>query len=168
MRAVQEMESVAERLSHTCNHCAERSLLLLGLLMTVIVILQVFSRYILNHSLFWSEELSRYLLVWLTFLGASVAYRRNMHPGVDFLYSRMPRELKRYSRILVHILSLVFFLVMVWYGCTFAYFVKAQTTPALSLPKWSIFAIIPISGMLLSLHATAKLCHELVNTRGTR
>lgn len=164
MGVVQDM-SVAEKLSLNCNRFAERSLLLLGLLMAIIVILQVFCRYILNHSLFWSEELARYLLVWLTFLGASVAYYRNMHPGVDVLYSRLPSNLKRYSRIIVYLLSLVFFLIMIWYGCRFAYFVKAQTTPALLLPKWTIFSVIPISGVFLSLHAVAKLFRELFPNR---
>ena len=166
MQVAKKITAFAKRISHTGNFFAERSLLFLGLTMAAVVISQVFCRYIFNHSLFWSEELARYLLVWLTFLGASVAYQRDMHPGVDFLYSRMPMRFKRYSRLLIHILSLALFSVMIWYGCKFAYFVKAQTTPALSLPKWSIFSIIPISGMLLFLHATAKLLQELLFTRG--
>lgn len=149
-----------EKISLHCNRFAEKSLLLLGLLMAVIVILQVFCRYILNHSLFWSEELARYLLVWLTFLGASVGYYRNMHPGVDVFYSRLSESLKRYARIGVAGLSLLFFLVMIWYGFRFAYFVRLQTTPALSLPKWTIFSIIPISGLLLFIHGFAKLSAE--------
>lgn len=163
MGAGQDM-SVAEKLSLNCNRFAERSLLLLGVTMAFIVILQVFCRYILNHSLFWSEELARYLLVWLTFLGASVAYYRNMHPGVDVIYSRMPPEFKRYSRIIVYLLSLIFFLFMIWYGCRFAYFVKSQTTPALQLPKWTIFSVIPISGLFLCFHAVAKLFYELFSS----
>jgi TRAP-type C4-dicarboxylate transport system permease small subunit len=148
------------KISLHCNRIAEKSLLLLGLLMAVIVMLQVFCRYILNHSLFWSEELARYLLVWLTFLGASVAYYRNMHPGVDVIYSRLPGSFKRYTRIVVAVLSLLFFLVMIWYGTRFAYFVRLQTTPALSLPKWTIFSVIPLSGMLLFIHGVAKLLGE--------
>lgn len=148
------------KISLHCNRITEKSLLLLGLLMAVIVMLQVFCRYLLNHSLFWSEELARYLLVWLTFLGASVAYYRDMHPGVDVIYSRLPEAWKRSSRILVTVLSLLFFLVMIWYGTRFAYFVRLQTTPALSLPKWTIFSVIPLSGLLLFIHGCAKLAGE--------
>ena len=89
---VRDAAGTLERISTACNRCAEYLLLLLGLSMTATVILQVFSRYILNHSLFWSEELARYLLVWLTFIGATVAYHRNMHPGVDFLFKRLDRK----------------------------------------------------------------------------
>lgn len=146
-----------ERLSIFCNRYAEYLLLLLGLSMTATVILQVFYRYILNHSLFWSEELARFLLVWLTFVGATVAYRRAMHPGVDFLYRRLDRTRRLKLRRLIDLVSLVFFFILIWYGCSFAYFIRAQTTPALGLPKWLIFSIIPLSGVLFSLHSIAFL-----------
>jgi len=154
---VRNAAGTIERVSIACNRYAEYLLLLLGVSMTATVILQVFCRYILNHSLFWSEELARYLLVWLTFIGATVAYRRNMHPGVDFLFKRLDRKHRDRIRQIVHLISLLFFVVMVWYGCTFAYFIRVQTTPALSLPKWLIFSIIPISGVLFSLHGAAFL-----------
>ena len=153
--------SAVKQLSCCCNHFAERTLLVIGLTMTCIVIVQVFSRYVLNHSLFWSEELARYLLVWLTFLGASVAYYRRMHPSINLFQHRFSEHLKQRLRLIVHALSLVFFCVMIWYGIEFAYFVRLQTTPALSLPKWTIFAIIPISGALLALHAVAFIRSDL-------
>ncbi len=62
-----DLGSPLERLSTSCNRYTEGFLLLLGLTMAAVVILQVFCRYILNYSLFWSEELARFLLVWLTF-----------------------------------------------------------------------------------------------------
>lgn len=152
--------TTAEKLSLACNRITEHSLLLLGCAMSAIVIAQVFCRYILNHSLFWSEELARYILVWLTFLGCCVAYYRGMHPGITFLYRRMPERFRKISRIVILVISLFFFWIMIWYGSQFAFFVRAQTTPALSLPKWIIFSIIPISGAILTLHAIAMLLGE--------
>ena len=153
--------TAVERLSASCNRYAERTVFVIGLTMTIIVIVQVFSRYVLNHSLFWSEEMARYLLVWLTFLGASVAYYRGMHPGINLFQQRFSRHLKNRLRIIVHIFSLAFFAVMIWYGTEFAYFVRLQTTPALSLPKWLVFAVIPASGALLALHAIVFLLRDL-------
>jgi TRAP-type C4-dicarboxylate transport system permease small subunit len=146
-----------QTLSRYCNRYAEYFLLLLGVSMTATVILQVFCRYALNHSLFWSEELARYLLVWLTFIGATVAYHRNMHPGVDVIFKRLQRKNRTRIRHLVHLISLFFFLILIWYGTSFAYFIRAQTTPALSLPKWLVFSIIPLSGLLFTLHCMAFL-----------
>jgi TRAP-type C4-dicarboxylate transport system permease small subunit len=129
--------------------------------MAIIVAVQVFFRYVLNQSLFWSEELARFLLVWLTFLGASVAYFRKANPGVDVLYARMPPYLRRGSAILIHLSSIGLFLVMVYYGYRFAYFVRLQISPALNLPKWIILSIIPVSGSILTVHGLAFLLDEL-------
>ena len=123
--------------------------------MAFIVALQVFFRYVLNQSLFWSEELARYLLVWLTFLGATAAYRRHAHPGVDFLYQYLPAAYQKILRMITHLASIGLFLVMTIYGYQFAYFVRLQISPALNLPKWIILGIIPVCGLIFLLHAIA-------------
>jgi TRAP-type C4-dicarboxylate transport system permease small subunit len=127
--------------------------------MTVAV--QVFFRYVLNHSLFWSEELARYLLVWLTFLGSSSAYYRKAHPGIDFLFGKMPAPLQKIAALCVHMASLSLFCVMIFFGFRFAYFVRLQISPALYLPKWIVFSIIPLSGLLLLIHGLVFIAKDL-------
>ena len=138
----------------------------LGFSMTLVVALQVLFRYGLNQSLFWSEELARFLLVWLTFLGASCAYRRRMHPGVDVLTARMPESLRRGCAVFVHLLCLAFFAVMVVYGASFAYFVRLQISPALNLPKWAVLSAIPVSGAACILHGLSLLVKDLSEPSG--
>ena len=150
------MESLCRRI----NAAMEYSLAGMGLLMTAIVVVQVFCRYVLNHSLFWSEELARFLLVWLTFLGATVAYRRQVNPGIDILVRRLAGTSRRLCAALVHLSALVLFGVMVVYGYQFALFVRLQVTPALGLPKWLPHAIIPLSGAILAVHALGFLLKE--------
>jgi TRAP-type C4-dicarboxylate transport system permease small subunit len=122
----------------------------------------VFCRYVLNHSLFWSEELARYFLVWLTFLGASVAYRRKVHPGIDVIHRRMSPSKRKFCIMTVYIISMILFGVMVFFGLKFAYFVRLQISPALYLPKWVLFSIIPISGLILMVHGLAFLLDEIM------
>jgi TRAP-type C4-dicarboxylate transport system permease small subunit len=153
--------SALEKLSLAINSWIEYLLFGLGFTMTVAVAVQVFFRYVLNQSLFWSEELARYLLVWLSFLGASVAYRRKAHPGIDILYAKLPASIRRISAIAVHLASLSLFAVMVFYGYRFAYFVRLQISPALYLPKWIVFSIIPISGSILMLHGITFLLNDI-------
>lgn len=143
------------------NRVVEFLLSVLGLGMALLVAVQVFFRYALNNSIFWSEELARFLLVWLTFLGASVAYYRGAHAGVDFLYKRTGLGSRRAMNILVYLLSLAFFLVMVAYGWQFAHFIRLQVSAALSLPKWIPHSIIPLSGAILALHSLNFLWGEL-------
>jgi TRAP-type C4-dicarboxylate transport system permease small subunit len=145
------------RLSRQLNQAAEYMLFGLGLSMTLLVAVQVFCRYALNHSIFWSEELARYLLVWMTFLGAGVAYYRKAHPGIDILQKKLPSHIQKYTLLVVHLTALLLFGVMTLYGVKFAYFVRLQISPALQLPKWIVFSIIPMSGIILSLHAVALL-----------
>lgn len=153
--------SVLEKLSRSINRWIEFFLFGLGLSMSIIVAVQVFCRYVLNHSLFWSEELARYLLVWLTFLGASVAYYRNVHPGIDVIYARMPNSIQKITAITVHLVSMTLFGIMIIFGAKFSYFVRLQISPALNLPKWLIFTIIPISGLILMLHSLTFFLNEL-------
>ena len=150
-----------ERISRSVNHWVEYVLFGLGFAMSVVVAVQVFFRYALNHSLFWSEELARYLLVWLTFLGASVAYRRNIHPGIDIVYARMPASIQRTISIFIHFISAVLFGVMIFYGIQFSYFVRLQISPALYLPKWIVFSIIPLSGIIFMIHGVTFLIDEI-------
>ena len=144
-----------QQLSAAIHHWVEFLLFGLGLSMALVVALQVFFRYVLNHSLFWSEELARFMLVWLSFLGASTAYKRSLHPGVDVLTSRLSPPWKKACELLVYIVSLALFLVMIVYGTGFAYAIRAQISPALYLPKWSVFSIIPASGLILAIHCLA-------------
>lgn len=158
--------STLERLSLALNHWIEYLLFGLGLTMALVVATQVFFRYVLNQSLFWSEELARFQLVWLSFLGASVAYRRKAHPGIDVLTSRMPDFTRKVLAVIVHIVSLALFWVMVFYGYHFAYFVRLQISPALYVPKWIIFSIVPLSGLIFMIHGLNFLLNEL--KRGSR
>lgn len=149
------------KVSFRLNQSVEYLLFGLGFSMTILVAVQVFCRYVLNDSLFWSEELSRFFLVWLTFLGASCAYYRKVNPGVDFLYAKMPTLLKKISAVLTHLVSMAVFLVMIIYGYQFAYFIRLQISPALQIPKWIVLSIIPVSGAILLFHAVTFLIAEL-------
>lgn len=155
-----------DRLSSTCNAMAERLLAMLGLIMALVVVVQVVCRYGFNASLFWSEELARYLLIWLTFLGATCAYRRHVHPSINLIPASFQRGRRgKLLRLIVHFLSLGLFLIMLYYGTVFAVFIRLQTSPALGLPKWITFSIIPFSGLLLCLHCLAFIALELQRER---
>ena len=145
------------QLSRQVNQKVEWGLAGIGAVMVVVVAAQVFCRYVLNHSLFWSEELARYLLVWLTFLGATVAYHRRVHPSIDILQARVAPAGARAMTVAGYLVALFFFGVLTVYGLQFAYFVRAQISPALQIPKWTILVVLPLSGLILCLHTCAFL-----------
>ena len=71
------------RLGNLTNRSAEVACSVMVLTMALVVATQVICRYLLGASLTWSEEASRYLLIWITFLGGSIAFKRGMHTGFD-------------------------------------------------------------------------------------
>ncbi|MEH0021689.1 MAG: TRAP transporter small permease [Desulfobacter sp.] len=151
------MLEVLNRVSHGLNRRIRAVVCAMGMAMALVVAAQVFCRYVLNHSLFWSEELARLLLVWLTFLGATVAYYHKAHPGVDGLYLRLPVRWQKRAAVVSLLAGLCLFGVMIVSGIKFAWFVRLQITPAMNLPKWVVMAVVPAAGMIFTVHALAFL-----------
>ena len=149
-----------DNLSRRVNRMAEQALCGLGAAMIGVVAAQVFFRYVLNQSLFWSEELARFLLVWLTFIGATVAYRRNAHPRIHLFSGRTGPRAGRAMRIGMHLVALVFCALLAVYGAQFAFFIRQQISPALQLPRWTVMLVLPASGALMMLHAVAAIAAE--------
>lgn len=149
------------RCSERLNGVTEGLLVAIGVTMALVTGLQVFSRYVLNHSLFWSEEVGRICLVWISFLGASAAYKRRAHIGMDFLVVRLPQSVRRKLEMLVVLLSLTFFMVLLIYGTVFAAFITGQRTAALGLPLTLAYLVIPVSGAIFCVHAISNLCRLL-------
>ncbi|SKA69310.1 TRAP transporter small permease [Desulfobaculum bizertense] len=148
-------------LSRIAEKLGELLLLLCGVGMVCDISLQVFFRYVLNDSLFWSEELGRILLVWLTFFGASVAYKRGAHIGVDVLVSRFSAPVQRILRVFSHLVCLCFFAVILFYGTQFLGFLKFQSTTTLGISKQLPFLTVPVSAAFLLLHGLYFLLRDL-------
>ncbi len=146
---------ILQKFCAALNRTVEYLLFGLGLSMALVVAVQVFCRYVVNASLFWSEELARYMLVWLSFFGATVAYYRNLHPGVDALTTRLSPAKQRLTRYMVHLVCMLLSLVMIISGTQFAWFIRHQISPALGMPKWIILAVIPVSGLIFFLYGLA-------------
>src|SRR5215831_10856372 len=87
--------------------------------MAVMVFANVALRFLTDHSILWVEEVSRYLMIWLTFLGAGVVLRYGGHIGIDTLQERLPQHAAA-LRAVIFVLMLGFFVVMVWLGARYA------------------------------------------------
>ena len=130
----------------------DKATLIILVLLNLIVALQVFSRYVLNHSLFWSEELARYLFIWLVFLSAAMVLRQDRHIQVSAVVDRLPASMKRVVIILGDILMLAFVLVVFVEGIRLANMVRTVLTAAMEIP-WSFVYLGIILGMGLMLLA---------------
>jgi TRAP-type C4-dicarboxylate transport system permease small subunit len=129
-------------------------------ILVVDVLLGVFSRKVLGDQYRWSEELARFLLVWISFLGGAIAYIDDKHLGVDLLVDRMHIDARRLSRIVTHGLVFAFALFVMGIGGTdlvLDRFDAAQMLPALQINKAWFYLAVPVSGYIIELFALGNV-----------
>lgn len=135
----------------TCR-LMEICLVVIFLLLFLDVLLQVLSRYFLNASFSFTEELARFLLIWLSILGAAYLNAKREHLSMDFLYRKLSAKNQRKISILIELLIFLFALaVMVAGGFNLVYITLhlEQLSGTLRVPLGYIYAILPFSGLLI-------------------
>lgn len=139
----------------TINRIAETILVTVFVIMTVSVIWQVMSRYLFNISASWTEELSRYCLMWLAMLGAAYITGKREHIEIDVLFEKLSLKNQQRLEYFIEILIIIFAVtVMVIGGGYLMYmtFYLEQKSPALQVPLGYIYSILPLSGLLIVMY----------------
>ena len=138
---------------------------LVFLLLLLDVLWGVFTRYVMGDQARWTEELARFLMVWLAFLGAALAYTREQHLGVDILVARMEPKARRIALLVEHAVVFLFALLVLGFGGGELFrerYASGQTMPALGILKaWQYFCL-PLSGALFCLIAFGHFMKSLV------
>jgi TRAP-type C4-dicarboxylate transport system permease small subunit len=138
-------------------------LILLCSVMFVVVGFNVFSRYVLNSSLGWADELARFVFIWVSFLGAVVAYQKNEHVGLDFFVNRIgSQKVRLLLRLIGEVLVLLVLGCLVYYGWIVAMSAN-NVSPALYIPMWIVYLVVPLTGSLMVLINLWKLKTHLRN-----
>ena len=143
---------------------ADTALVISGILVaviTVVVAAGVFWRYVLNDSLSWTEEVARYLLIWLAAVGSLVAMHRHQHVAIDILPQMFKGGFGRILRIFIAVVIIATCAVLSYYGWVLAWNAWGQTASSFYLPLFYTTAAIPFatSGFLLMAveHALEKI-----------
>jgi len=119
--------------------------------MAVMVFANVALRFATDSSILWVEEVSRYLMIWLTFLGAGLVLRYGGHIGIDTLQHALPRHAAA-LRALIFLLLLGFFVVMLVLSFRYAMLTWGQTTPVMQIPIGAVYLAMPVGFGLLIAH----------------
>lgn len=128
------------------------ALVLLLAAMSLIVFANVTLRYLTNFSITWSEEVARYLMIWMTFLGAGLALRFGGHVAITSLQELLPVPMQRFLRLAILLVLLVFFAIMIWMGYEYLWRSRFQLTPATRIPFSYIYSAMPLGFVLLATH----------------
>lgn len=135
----------------TCKILEIMLVLIFGLLV-IDVLSQVFSRYILNASFAFTEEVARFSLIWLSVLGAAYLSAKRMHLSMDFLFQKFNSKNKKKALIFSELCIFFFALIiMVIGGFNLVYITLhlGQLSGTLEIPLGYIYAILPLSGLLI-------------------
>jgi len=135
-----------------------------GLLMsaiTIIVFLQVLTRYVLEYPWGWPEELARMLFAWLALLGAVLALRRGGHFGIGSLTAALPAALRRAAAVAVRVALLGFLLLLAYLGAQAALRVREQLSTAMEISMSYGYASVPVGCGLMALEMARQLWREL-------
>jgi len=108
-------------------------------ILAVVVFYQVFTRYVLNDAAGWTEEIARYLLIAVTFLGGAMAVRRSTHIQVDFVYRFLPRAAGRVMSTFVDAVRIGFFGYAVWLTWLLIDRIGTQPMAVIELPIGLVF-----------------------------
>lgn len=138
------------RVSHFMALLLEFLLAMLLGCMFILSFTQVVMRYVFQNSLTWSEELVRYLFVWLIFLGGSLAVEKNVHLRAGVPLRRVFSEtVIRSMNFLISICIFVILIILIWYGVDLVVVTKTRLSTALRLPMGWVYSAIPTNGAIM-------------------
>ncbi|MCQ1531822.1 TRAP transporter small permease [Lutispora saccharofermentans] len=148
MAVAKAINKVSDLLDKIC------SVILVAMLagMVLTTSLQIICRVFFT-ALSWSEEVTRYLLVWSTFLGAGCVYKKGGHISVTFAQEKLPQKLQKVAQVLVHLLCGALFAIAVYYGFKYMDKQGTQLSAALRIPMSLMYMAIPLGCGALLLHA---------------
>lgn len=144
---------------------------MLSIVMCVICIITMFnvvSRYLLNMSFSFTEEITTNLFAFAIFMGASLLARENGHLGFSLITDLLPKKIRLIVTGLLMVLTVVFFTILFWYGWEMVMQQKeyGQLSPALGWPEWSFGLAVPIGAILCTIRFTEGYWKEMKRIKG--
>ena len=128
-----------------------RLLIILMVLMLIQVVWQVVSRYGLSHPSSFTDELSRFFLIWIGILGASYTMGQKLHLSINLLPERLNEKNRARLEIIINLIIILFSIGVLAIGGSRLVFITyslGQTSAALKIPLWVIYSVLPLSGIL--------------------
>ncbi|GAK55901.1 putative TRAP dicarboxylate transporter, DctQ subunit [Candidatus Vecturithrix granuli] len=152
---------------HFFDHFEEYALLLLFPLMVVVVFVATLARYFNLFPMFWGEEVARYIMVYMAYIGAGLAMKNGAHVGVSFLVESIKNPTIRRIFDGLRLGIILFFCGIIIYYIfqiiTSPIF-KIQTTPALFMPMWVPYTAVPLGMILISIRAIQAFWRASLST----
>lgn len=138
-------------------------LIIIMSVMVINVLWQVFTRYVVGIPSSFTDELARYLMIWIGVLGAAYVSGKNMHVAIDVLPSKLNSKNKKILSRIVSVIIIAFVLsALVIGGIRLVYltYILEQHSPALQIPLALVYLVLPLSGLLIIFYKTSDLLNK--------
>jgi TRAP-type C4-dicarboxylate transport system permease small subunit len=159
------MFSAFDRLLDWITTLVKIVMLVMTSVIFVIICVTVFTRYILNFVPSWSEEVPRYLLVWITYLGAALAVRYKEHISLDIFFNLLPARLRQFGHLFLNLLIAAVGAIMLIFGLGLLRDFGADLMESIPVTNFWLYLSMPISGGLIILYIIRQ---EWEDIRGLR
>ena len=154
-----------ERIEHWFVKINGWVLILLLAAMSILIFTNVSLRYLTNASIIWADEVARYMMIWMTFLGSGLVLRTGGHVAITNLHDMSAPIIQRLLRLIVTLLLLAFFVMFIWKGMEYALLMQRQLTPATRISFTWIYAAMPVGFLLMAIHMALVMRSYLVENR---
>jgi TRAP-type C4-dicarboxylate transport system permease small subunit len=139
------------------------------LIMLFVIFGQVVTRYLFGYTPEWSEELARFLFVWVVFLGSALIMGESGHLAVQFLPIKFKdRPFGIFLEIVINLSAYIFIGILFWQGLRMARVMTFQMSPGMNIPMSYVYAVIPLSCVLMLLYVirdSVKLARVLTGRK---
>ena len=131
--------------------------------MAVLAFLNILARYLTRYSFAFTEEIEVAALVWITMLGAAIAFREALHLGFSILRDRLPRPIRRGLAALTGVTAVATMAVLAWAGWRQiqSQIALSTTSEALGIPEWIYTAALPVGALLVIVRVLQGLGTEI-------
>lgn len=163
-----ELARKMDAFGHRLNWLVERLCALLMAVMVMVIWFGVLERYFLGLGVTWTEEFSRYVMIWLALLAISCGAYRREHIGLDFVLQRLaPRNSKR-LRFVLDFIGLGFFLFLLFYGLGMAAGGASQYATIFGMTMLVPFASVPVAAALTSIQIVVTMIRDFTSETVSR
>lgn len=134
-----------------------KPIIVLGMLCLIgVITLQIISRVFFN-AVPWTEEVARFLLIWITFLGAALAFQQGRHIAVSFVVDALPPKINRLAKMMASLAIILFMGALVVIGYEYMQVQSFQRSPSLRWSMSYVYAVMPVSAALMCYYACVDL-----------
>lgn len=149
------------RVTMAINRALEVVAMVLLAILCAVTFLGVLDRYIIQSGIGWTEELARFLLIWISLLAATMGVYRSAHFRISFLVDLLPAPPRRAIALTMHVVDIGVLGVVFVQGARVTEIMRIQTSPAMDLPMSWIYLSLPVAAGIMILFLIVQVVDML-------